>query len=237
MTNNKKENINQYGQPIGEAVPNWQGAKRPEKIVLTGRFCRLEPLNADQHAADLYAAFALDRAGKLWTYMPTEPFQSAAEVMTWATHNAGLDDPLFYAIVDRKTAKAVGVAAYLRIKPASGCIEVGHLTFSPLLQRTPLATEAMFLMMQYAFEVLGYRRYEWKCDALNAASCTAAKRLGFQFEGTFRQAMVYKGRNRDTSWFAITDTEWSMLKARFINWLSPDNFTANGQQRRRLQDC
>ncbi len=184
----KKENINQHGQPVGETVANWQGAKRPEKITLTGKFCRLEPLNADKHSADLYAAFALDTAGKLWTYMSTEPFHSEAEVRTWAARNASLDDPVFYAIVDKQTAKAVGVAAYLRIKP----------------------------MMQYAFEALGYRRYEWKCDALNAASCKAAKRLGFQFEGTFRQALVYKGRNRDTSWFAITDSDWQTLKKRFL---------------------
>ncbi len=237
MKNNKKENINQHGQPIGEAVPHWQGAKCPEKIALAGRFCRLEPLNADKHSADLYAAFTLDRAGKLWTYMPTGPFHSEAEVRTWVARNASLDDPLFYAIVDKQTAKAVGVAAYLRINPAMGCIEVGHLTFSPLLQRTPLATEAMFLMMQYAFEVLGYRRYEWKCDSLNTASCKAAKRLGFQFEGTFRQALVYKGRNRDTAWFAIIDKDWQTLKKRFLRWLSADNFTANGQQHQRLQDC
>ncbi|PID62506.1 MAG: GNAT family N-acetyltransferase [Gammaproteobacteria bacterium] len=235
MKNNK--NINQHSQPIGEPVPHWQGAKRPEKITLTGKFCRLEPLNADQHAADLYAAFALDKAGKLWTYMPTDPFDSEAEVKTWVAHNASLDDPLFYAIVDKQSDKAVGVAAYLRINPASGCIEVGHLTFSPLLQRTPLATEAMFLMMQYAFDILGYRRYEWKCDSLNSASCKAAKRLGFQFEGTFRQALVYKGRNRDTAWFAIIDKDWQILKKRFLSWLSADNFTANGQQHRRLQDC
>ncbi len=225
MKNNN--NINQHGQPVGEPVPHWQGAKYPEKITLTGKFCRLEPLNADQHSADLYAAFALDRLGKLWTYMPTEPFHSEAEVRTWVAHNASLDDPLFY----------VGVAAYLRIQPTIGCIEVGHLTFSPLLQRTPLATEAMFLMMQYAFDVLGYRRYEWKCDALNAASRKVAKRLGFQFEGIFRQALVYKGRNRDTAWFAIIDKDWQTVKKRFLSWLSADNFTGDGEQRQRLQDC
>ncbi len=237
MENNKKQHINQYGQPIGEAVADWQGAKNPEKIILKGQFCRLEPLNADKHSDDLYAAFALDTTGKLWTYMPTEPFQSEAEVRAWAGHNASLDDPIFYAVVDNKTDKAIGVAAYLRINPAMGCIEVGHLTFSPLLQRTPLATEAMFLMMQYVFDVLGYRRYEWKCDSLNAASCRAAKRLGFQFEGIFRQALVYKGRNRDTSWFSIIDKAWPMLKTKFQTWLSMDNFDENGNQHRRLKDC
>ncbi len=235
MKNNN--NINQYGQPVGESVPDWQGAKYPEKITLTGEFCRLEPLNVDQHAADLYAAFALDRAGKLWTYMSTGPFHSEAGLSAWIAQNASLDDPLFYAIVDKQTGKAVGVAAYLRIQPTIGCIEVGHLTFSPLLQRTPLATEAMFLMMQYAFDVLGYRRYEWKCDALNAASRRAAKRLGFQFEGIFRQALVYKGRNRDTAWFAIIDKDWQTLKKRFLSWLSAYNFTGDGEQRQRLQDC
>ena len=145
------------------------------------------------------------------------------------------NDPLFHAIVDNATGKAIGLASYLRIDPASGSIEVGHINYSPLLQRTPAATEAMYLMMQRVFE-LGYRRYEWKCDALNARSRAAAQRYGFSFEGIFRQATVYKGRNRDTAWYAIIDREWPALQAAFLQWLDPSNFDADGRQRVRLAD-
>ena len=145
------------------------------------------------------------------------------------------DDPLFHAIIDSATGKAIGVASYLRIDPASGSIEVGHINYSPLLQRTPAATEAMYLMMQRVFE-LGYRRYEWKCDALNARSRAAAQRYGFSFEGVFRQATVYKGRNRDTAWYAAIDQEWPALQAAFLQWLDPANFDQDGRQRVRLAD-
>ncbi len=236
MTKTQVTLANYDEQPIGNPVPDWKGAKQPEKTVLKGKSCRLEPLNADKHSHDLYSAFSLDNTGKLWTYMATEVFQSEAEFTQWASKNASLDDPIFYAIMDNKTDKAIGVAAYLRINPTMGSIEVGHLTFSPLLQRTVAATEAMFLMMQYAFDVLGYRRYEWKCDSLNSASCKAAKRLGFQFEGTFRQALVYKGRNRDTSWFSIIDKEWPALKSGFQAWLAKDNFDETGKQYQKLEN-
>ncbi len=146
-----------------------------------------------------------------------------------------MDDPLFHAIVDSKSGSAVGVAAYMRIDAANGVIEVGHLNFSPRLQATTAATEAMYLMMRRAFDELGYRRYEWKCDSLNEASRRAASRLGFRFEGVFRQAVVYKGRNRDTAWYSVLDSEWPALKAGFERWLSPDNFDENGCQRRKLR--
>jgi len=153
----------------------------------------------------------------------------------WLSGVARTSDPLFFAVVENSTGSAVGVASYLRIAPRNGSIEVGHLNFSPALQRTPAATEAMFLMMERAFG-LGYRRYEWKCDALNAASRAAAQRLGLSFEGVFRQATVYKGRNRDTAWYAAIDTEWPALRSAFQRWLAPSNFDETGRQRTRLAD-
>lgn len=175
----------------------------------------------------------MDVEGRMWTYLPYGPFDSPDGYRKWADEMARSGDPLFYAIIDRTTERALGVASYLRINPAGGSIEVGHLGFSPLLQRTPAATEAMFLMMKRAF-LLGYRRYEWKCDALNSASRSAARRLGFSFEGVFRQATVVKGRNRDTAWFAVIDKEWPALKDAFLHWLHPTNFDERGRQRTRL---
>lgn len=195
---------------------------------MQGRWCRLEPLTVD-HAAELYAATSRDTTAHSWTYLPYGPFHSQAEYTAWIAERADSSDPLFFAIVDASTGRAVGVASYLRIDPANGVIEVGHLYFSPALQGTTAATEAMYLMMRYAF-ALGYRRYEWKCDALNAPSRHAASRLGFQFEGIFRQAVVVKGRNRDTAWFSVIDGEWPHLRARFEKWLAPGNFDAGGRQ-------
>jgi len=169
----------------------------------------------------------------MWTYLFGGPFASAAEFRLWLEPRERSEDPLFFAIVDARSNQAAGLAAYLRIDPPHGVIEVGHLAFSPLLQRTAAATEAMFLMMKNVFE-LGYRRYEWKCDALNAASRRAAERLGFRFEGVFRQAAVYKGRNRDTAWYSITDGEWPFRKQALERWLDPTNFDAENRQLRRL---
>lgn len=172
----------------------------------------------------------------MWSYLPYGPFESAAGYRAWLEETCLDNDPLFHAVIDGETGKAVGLASYLRITPAVGVIEVGHIAYSPLLQRTKASTEAMFLMMQRVFDELGYRRYEWKCDALNAASRNAALRLGFEFEGIFRQATIYKGRNRDTAWLSITDKEWPSLKSAFSEWLSPENFDDNGRQRSRLGD-
>lgn len=171
----------------------------------------------------------------MWTYLPYGPFSGWEPYRTWLEGMATATDPLFYAIVDAASGRATGVAAYLRIDPANGVIEVGHLGYSPLLQRTPAATEAMFRMMQYAF-ARGYRRYEWKCHALNAPSRAAAERLGFRYEGLFRQAAVVKGRNRDTAWFSILDSEWPALEQAFEAWLDPSNFDGSGRQKRRLSD-
>jgi RimJ/RimL family protein N-acetyltransferase len=202
---------------------------------MLGRSCRVVALEPEAHAAELYEADQRDSQGASWTYMPYGPFETLEEYRAWMEATCSDSDPLFHAIVDTETERAVGVASYLRIRPAGGSLEVGHIHYSPALSRTAAATEAMFLMMERAFE-LGYRRYEWKCDALNAASCAAALRLGFTREGVFRQATVYKGRNRDTAWFSILDTEWPALREAFRGWLDPANFDSSGCQRRRLSD-
>ena len=225
------EHRNALGQPIGAPLPGWQPRPLPPREAMAGRYCRVEPLSAERHAGALFAANASDAAGRIWTYMAYGPFRSAAEYRAWAETAAASDDPLYYAIVDRHTGQAAGVAAYQRIDPGSGVIEVGHIALSPLLQRTAAATEAMYLMARRAFDELGYRRYEWKCDALNAASRAAAERLGFVYEGCFRQAVVYKNRNRDTAWYAIIDRDWPALRARLECWLDPANFDADGRQR------
>lgn len=224
---------NSLGQPIGFSVPDWKPAARPVHKLLTGRFCRLEPLNTARHAADLYAANTLDAEGRNWTYLPYGPFDSLSSYSNWVDQFSATSDPLFFAIVSHATGKAVGVASFLRIDPANGSIEVGHLNFSSLMQRTPIATEAMHLMMKEAF-ALGYRRYEWKCNALNLPSRQAAQRLGLSFEGIFRQAAVVKGHNRDTAWYAAIDKEWPALNEAFQTWLSPENFDDAGEQRAAL---
>lgn len=226
--------LNALGQPIGEPVPGWTPRPYPPRAPLEGRFCRVEPLDPDRHAADLFAAYAADAEGRMWTYMAYGPFPTLVAYRAWAEKATATDDPLFHAIVDARSGRALGVAAYLRIEPAVGVIEVGHIALAPALQRTAAATEAMYLLMRRAFDELGYRRYEWKCDALNAPSRAAAERLGFRFEGIFRQATIYKGRNRDTAWYAVIDKEWPERKAAFEAWLDPGNFTPDGRQRRSL---
>lgn len=227
--------LNELGQPIGLPVAGWRPPPCPPRDAMVGRLCRVEPLDPERHAADLFRANALDADARWWTYLPYGPFGDFTAYRDWMQATCLGDDPRFFAVVDTATAQAVGVASYLRIDPANGSIEVGHLRFSSLLQRRPAATEAMYLMMHRAFE-LGYRRYEWKCDALNAPSRAAALRLGLSFEGIFRQATVIKGRNRDTAWFAATDRDWPALDAAFRRWLDAENFDAAGRQRLRLSD-
>ena len=225
--------LNHLKQPVGLAVRNWQPPLHPLREPMAGRFCRLEPLDPERHAENLYAANALDVEGANWTYLPYGPFENLDDYRIWIEKSCCGTDPLFFAIIDLAQDKAVGVASYLRISPDSGSIEVGHLNYSPLLQHTPAATEAMYLMMARAFE-LGYRRYEWKCNALNAPSRAAAQRLGLSFEGIFRQATVVKGRNRDTVWYAAIDKEWPAIKEAFLLWLSPSNFDEQGKQKLQL---
>jgi RimJ/RimL family protein N-acetyltransferase len=224
------EHKNALGQITGFPVSDWMPARLPTRKIMTGRFCRLEPLDLEVHTEDLFAAHALDPEGRNWTYLPYGPFSTYEAYSDWIDRFSTGSDPLFFAVISAETGRAVGVASYLRIDPANGSIEVGHLNFSPLMQRTPIATEAMWLMMKEAFD-LGYRRYEWKCNALNIPSRAAAQRLGLSFEGVFRQAAVIKGHNRDTAWYATIDKEWPALNEAFQKWLAPENFDEEGRQR------
>lgn len=230
-----QHDTNNLGQPVGFVVSDWKPAQVPSGETMEGRFCRLERLDPDVHATSLYLANALDVEGRMWTYLPYGPFATIESYRGWLDHNCRGSDPLFYAIIDKRTNRAVGVASYKRINPGNGSVEVGHLAYSPLLQRTPASTEAMYLMMEKAFG-LGYRRYEWNCNALNVRSRAAAQRLGLSFEGVFRQAAIVRGRNRDTAWFAAIDTEWPALRTAFLRWLSPENFDEHGKQTIRLSD-
>jgi len=225
---------NQFGQPIGTPLPGWSPRPLPPRTPMIGRFCRVEPLVAERHAVDLFDAYGEDAEGRNWTYLPRGPYPSFDLYRDWAEAAARGDDPLFHTILDGDSGRSVGVAAYMNIVPEAGVIEVGSITYSPRLQRRPAATEAMYLMMRRVFDELGYRRYEWKCDSLNAPSRAAALRLGFRYEGLFRQATVYKGRNRDTAWFSVIDSEWPGLCRAFEHWLDPANFDAAGRQRASL---
>ena len=226
---NPEDTLNEQGQPIGFPLEGWQPPPLPGRQTLEGRFCRVEPLDLDQHAAELYEAYAQDAQATTWTYLPYGPFASADDYFSWLQSVSASTDPMFWAIVSQASGKALGVASYLRINPTAGSVEVGHVSFAPALQRTPIATEAMYLMMEQVF-ALGYRRYEWKCDALNVRSCQAAQRFGFSFEGLFRQALTYKGRNRDTAWFALTDRDWPLVQQAFQQWLAPDHLGEAGVQ-------
>ena len=227
----KDMRVNEFGQPIGEDVVDFDGATPPNTETMRGRFVTLEKVDPSAHAASLFEAYALDSEGRNWTYLPAYRPQSVAATKAWLEQIAASKDPLFVSVIDNETGRAIGVASFLRMQPDVGGIEVGYITFSPLLQRSPKSTETMYLMMARVFDDWGYRRYEWKCDALNAPSRAAAARLGFSFEGVFRQATIYKGRNRDTAWFAITDSEWPTRRAIFQDWLSEANFDADGQQK------
>lgn len=227
--------LNHLNQPVGATVPNWKPAAHPSRDPMDGAYCRVEPLSAEKHASQLFTSNQHDAEGRNWTYLPYGPFPGFAEYCDWLNRCVSESDPLFYAIIDKAIGRATGVASYLRINPTDGSIEVGHLNFSPQLQGTRAATEAMYMMMGKAFS-LGYRRYEWKCHALNAPSRRAALRLGFSFEGVFRQATVVKGRNRDTAWFSITDQEWPPLSRILTRWLASQNFDEQGRQRVALSE-
>jgi RimJ/RimL family protein N-acetyltransferase len=204
-------------------------AASPAHRPLIGTRVRLEPLDPDRHADDLLEAAGGDPG--LWDYLPYGPFADAGELRAWLAERATSTDPLFLAVVDTATGRAGGVVSYLRIEPEHGCIEIGHIWFGAALQRTPAATETIYLLARHAFDDLGHRRLEWKCDAANARSRRAAERFGFTFEGVFRQHMIVKGRNRDTAWFALLDGEWPAARAAFEAWLRPENFDAAGRQR------
>ena len=218
---------------LGQPVPNWTPPPRPPRTPLKGRYAALEPLDPDTHAAEIHRANTQD--DRIWDYLPYGPFSSAAAYHRWTRDMAVSEDPLFYAIRNLETGHAEGVVSYLRIAPEAGSIEVGHINLSKPLQKTRAATEAIYLTMQWAFDA-GYRRFEWKCNALNLGSRRAAERLGLSYEGVFRQAAVIKGRNRDTAWFAAIDSEWPALQEAFSAWLAPSNFDDDGRQHERLSD-
>ena len=217
--------------PLGAAVDP-SPAGRPERRVIEGRFVRLEPLDAGRHGPALWRHLA--GTDPVWDYLFDGPYPDEAGLAASLAAKAASADPLFWAIVDRASGDAVGYATLMRVDPAHRCIEVGNILFAPALQRRPGATEAMALLAEHAFDGLGYRRYEWKCNALNAPSRAAAERLGFTFEGVFRQHMIVKGRNRDTAWYAMTDGDWPAVRRAFALWLSPENFDAEGRQRTSL---
>jgi RimJ/RimL family protein N-acetyltransferase len=225
---------NELGQPVGASLPDWSGASEPDRATLLGLRCRLEALDAERHAEALHIAYGEDRDGGNWTYLPYGPFTTSADYRDLIKGLQGLGDTHFFAIIDLGSETPIGVSSYLRAAPEMGSIEVGHLNYSPALQRTPVSTEAMFLMMRRVFDDWGYRRYEWKCDSLNGPSIAAAKRLGFRFEGLFRNHYIMKGRNRDTAWLSVTDEEWPAIRVAMESWLDPANFDEAGRQRKRL---
>ena len=214
----------------------WTPAKPPRREALIGRYVRLEPVDPPRHAADLFdLSHGAQGDPAIWVYMGYGPFADFATFQTWLVERAASSDPLFYAVIDSATGRTAGMASFLRMVPADGVIETGHIWFTPVLQRTRQATEAIFLMAKYAFDTLGNRRFEWKCNARNAPSRRAALRFGFTFEGIFRQHMIIKGRNRDTAWYAMIDRDWPAIKAAFEAWLDPANFDASGRQKNKLK--
>ena len=223
----KKNNI---GQSIGASLGEWKNCPVPPKQSINGQYCKLEPLSISEHSEQLFETFVDDSDGHNWTYLAYGPFSDLSSFCDWLKDSCLKDDPQFQVIIDKTNNKALGMASYLRIKPNVGVIEVGHIHYSNKMQRTRVATEAMYLMMARVFDDLGYRRYEWKCDALNKKSCLAALRFGFTFEGIFRQATIYKGRNRDTAWYSIIDSEWPAIKKKYEFWLNPQNFDKIGKQ-------
>jgi RimJ/RimL family protein N-acetyltransferase len=235
-TSGTSQRYNEFGQPIGDALPDWKPPPFPPAATLRGRYCSVEPLDAARHARELHEAQSDDPAGARWTYLFQGPYADLTEFEGWCVGAQQSRDPQYYAIVDAASGRAVGSCAYMRIEPRHGVIEIGSIYFAARLARTRAATESMYLLMANAFE-LGYRRYEWKCDSCNHPSRVAAKRLGFTYEGLFRQAIVNKGRNRDTTWFAIIDRDWNGgLKDAYLRWLDPHNFDAHGAQKLRLSE-
>ncbi len=224
------------GLPIGPRLAEPGPAPAPERTVLEGRYARLEPLDPGRHGDDLHAASATPDRAVRFRYMPELPPDSPAVFGSWLAESARSTDPLFFAVIDRATGRAEGWQTFLRITPVHRCIEIGNIYWGPRIAGTRVATEAMYLFIAYALGSLGYRRYEWKCDALNAPSRRAALRFGMTYEGHFRRAVIIRGRNRDTSWYSIIDEEWPALKAAYDQWLDPGNFDAEGRQKTRLSE-
>src|SRR5215831_19171821 len=227
----RDDDVNHLGQPVGRLVPNWKPRLPPPRTPMVGSYCRVEPLDIEKHAIDLYAAYATDHHNRIWTYLPHGPYPRLEDYRERVRTAYLGDDPLVHAIIDTRNGKPLGQASYMSIDPRVGCIEVGGIIYSPAFQRTTAATEAIYLMMRRVFDELGYHRLAWQCNALNGPSRVAAQRLGFTFEGIFRHASVSKGRNRDTAWFSILDHEWPARKGAFERWLDPINFDSSGRQR------
>ena len=229
--------VNEYGQIIGESVVGHTSGKLPAIDFLEGRYARIEALSVEKHAEDLLAVYGPDTPRDMWTYLFQEPVADREELVSLLNQMLARQDRFFYAILDRETGKALGTFSLMRIEQANRTIEVGAVTFSPALKQTRMGTEAHYLLARYVFEELHFRRYEWKCDALNLPSRKAAERLGFVYEGTFRQAVIYKGRTRDTDWLSMIDKDWPQVRARLEAWLRPENFDKNGQQIKSLRQC
>jgi RimJ/RimL family protein N-acetyltransferase len=229
--------VNARGQNVGQPLPDWKAATRPQRITLAGHYTRLAPVHPEQHAAALFDAYRTPTDVPIWTYLKAGPFNDVVDYRAYLNAITARDDPLHYTIFDLDRpaeTSAVGTIALMRQDLENGVVEVGWVTYSPLLRRTRAATETLYLLAKYVFEVLGYRRLEWKCDALNQPSRDAALRFGFTYEGTFRQAIVSHGRNRDTAWFSMLDTEWPAIRAAYDTWLAPQNFDRTGKQQARL---
>ncbi|MBV17786.1 MAG: GNAT family N-acetyltransferase [Thalassospira sp.] len=225
-----------FGKPVGQPIDNWSGCEFPPRSDMVGNHVIVSPLDVARDAQQLFDANSKATDGSRFTYLPTNAFDDLSAYKAWLDGMTANADPILHAIIDKATNRAVGVAAFMRIDAANGVVEVGNINYAPALSKTIGGTEAMYLMMKRTFDELGYRRYEWKCDDQNAPSRAAAARYGFTYEGTFRNHMIYKGRNRDTAWFSITADEWPAIRAGFEAWMSPDNFDENGAQRTRLQD-
>ena len=215
-------------------LSQWKGVERPQRTVLEGCYVRLEPLSVERHGRDLFASAQAPGADDRFRYLFEETPADYPAFLPWLEKAAVSEDPLFFAVVDKETGRAEGRQALMRIDAVHGVIEIGHILWGPAIARTRMATEALYLFASYAFDTLGYRRFEWKCNNLNAPSKRAAERFGFTFEGVFRQHMVTKGGNRDTAWFSIIDSEWPALKAGYERWLQPENFDADGRQKSKL---
>jgi len=227
--------LNHFGQPIGDALPDWQTRELPQSLQLDGRYCHLEPLHVERHSKALFTAWHSIDDNRDWSYFSVDRPETQEACDAFIAANAASKDPLFFAVIDNATQRAVGSVSLMRIDPANGVIEIGWVNWSPLMKRSRNSTEAIYLLLKYVFDELQYRRCEWKCNSLNAPSSAAAKRFGFEYEGKFRQAIVTKGHNRDTEWYSMLDNEWPERKSTLEQWLSPDNFAADGQQKQRLE--
>ncbi|WP_337064886.1 GNAT family protein [Rouxiella badensis] len=227
--------LNHFGQPIGDEIPGWQTRPLPEPITLQGSYCHLEPLDVGKHSKSLFNAWHSIDDDRDWTYFSINRPASQKECDTYITKIFSLKDPLYFAVIDNATGDAIGGVSLMRIDAVNGVAEIGWVNWSPLMKRSRFGTEAIYLLLSYLFDTLGYRRCEWKCNSLNDASNASAKRFGFTFEGTFRQALITKGNNRDTCWYSIIDGEWPPIGAAFRQWLSADNFTTEGLQKQKLE--